>query len=167
MSELPIRPTILVTGATGYIGGRLARQLLVEGYRVRVVARDVRRLGALASAGADCVSGDVLDATSLTSAVRGIDVAYYLVHSMGAGRGFETRDRQAAANFAEACRDAGVKRIVYLGGLGRTGPSLSKHLASRHEVGEVLGRGQVPVTELRAAIIVGAGSASFEIVRDL
>src|SRR5688572_19843730 len=167
MNKLPDRPSILVTGATGYIGGRLARQLLAEGHTVRAMARDSRRLTALERAGAECVTGDVLDAESLTSAVRGIDVAYYLVHSMGAGQDFEARDRSAAMNFAEACRVAGVKRIIYLGGLGREGPSLSSHLASRHETGKLLAQGTVPVTELRAAIIVGAGSASFEIVRDL
>lgn len=167
MNEPLERPSILVTGATGYIGGRLARQLMVEGYKVRAMARDTRRLTTLERLGAECVSGDVLDAASLTSAVAGIDVVYYLVHSMADGRGFESRDRQAATNFAEACRIAGVKRIIYLGGLGREGPSLSSHLASRHETGKLLGQGTVPVTELRAAIIVGAGSASFEIVRDL
>jgi uncharacterized protein YbjT (DUF2867 family) len=166
MSGLPDRPRILVTGATGYIGGRLARQLIAEGCTVRVMARDVRRLGSLTQAGAEAVEGDVLDAPSLTSAVRGIDVAYYLVHSMGAGPDFEIRDRQAAANFAESCRVAGVQRIIYLGGLGK-GEGLSRHLASRQEVGDELRQGPVPVTELRAAIIVGAGSASFEIVRDL
>jgi len=167
MNELPERPSILVTGATGYIGSRLARQLLAEGHAVRAMARDPRRLTALERAGTECVTGDVLDAASLTSSVRGIDVAYYLVHSMGAGHDFEARDRQAATNFAEACEVAGVKRIIYLGGLGREGPSLSSHLASRLETGKLLGKGTVPVTELRAAIIVGAGSASFEIVRDL
>lgn len=167
MNTLPERPSILVTGATGYIGGRLARQLLIEGHTVRAMARDARRLLSLERAGAECVAGDVLDAASLTSAVRGIDVAYYLVHSMGDGADFEARDRQAATNFAEACRMAGVKRIIYLGGLGREGPTLSSHLASRHETGKLLAGGTVPVTELRAAIIVGAGSASFEIVRDL
>src|SRR6185503_16484550 len=106
MNELPDRPAILVTGATGYIGGRLARQLLAEGRTVRAMARDPRRLAALEQIGAECVPGDVLDAASLTSALNGIDVAYYLVHSMGDGRDFETRDRQAATNFAEACRIA-------------------------------------------------------------
>ena len=155
------RLSILVTGATGYIGGRLARQLLAEGHQVRAMARDSRRLTALENAGAECVAGDVLDAPSLTTPVSGIDVAYYLVHSMGAGRNFEERDRQAAWNFAEACRLAGVKRIIYLGGLGREGPALSKHLASRHETGQILRHAGVLVTELRAAIIVGAGCASF------
>lgn len=167
MSALPEHPRVLVTGATGYIGGRLARQLLARGYAVRAMARDPRRLAALEEAGAECVAGDTLEPASLTTSVTGIDVAYYLVHSMGDGRDFEERDRRAARHFAHACRVAGVQRIIYLGGLGREGPTLSKHLASRHEVGAILGQETVPVTELRAAIIVGAGSASFEIVRDL
>ena len=167
MSELPERSRILVTGATGYIGGRLARQLLASGHPVRAMARDVRRMSALQDAGAQCVEGDMLNAASLTSAVEGIDVAYYLVHSMGGGADFEARDRQAARNFSAAGRIAGVKRIIYLGGLGQSGPGLSKHLASRQEVGDVLREEGIPVTELRAAIIVGAGSASFEIIRDL
>ncbi|HEX6316194.1 MAG TPA: SDR family oxidoreductase [Gemmatimonadaceae bacterium] len=167
MHGKPERSRILVTGATGYIGGRLARQLLAEGYDVRVMARDVRRLGALQQAGAHAVAGDVLDPPSLTSVVEGVDVAYYLVHSMGAGNEFEALDREAARNFARACATHGVRRIIYLGGLGQSGPGLSRHLASRHEVGELLRSGPVPVTELRAAIIVGAGSASFEIIRDL
>jgi uncharacterized protein YbjT (DUF2867 family) len=158
---------ILVTGATGYIGGRLAPRLLTQGYAVRALARDPGQLGALAAAGAECVAGDVLRPESLAPALAGVAVAYYLIHSMEAGPDFAARDREAAANFAAACAAAGVGRIIYLGGLGRAGPSLSKHLASRQEVGDVLRAGPVPVTELRAAIIVGAGSASFKIVRDL
>lgn len=160
-------PTILVTGATGYIGGRLAPRLVAQGYTVRALARDPRRLGSLAAAGVACVAGDVLRPETLAPALAGVDVAYYLIHSMEAGPDFAARDREAAANFAAACAAAGVRRIIYLGGLGRPGPSLSTHLASRQEVGDVLRAGAVPVTELRAAIIVGAGSASFEIIRDL
>lgn len=167
MNQPGERLTILVTGATGYIGGRLARRLLTDGHAVRAMARDPRRLATLAAAGAECVGGDVLRPASLADAVRGIDVAYYFIHSMGAGPDFEERDREAARNFAAACATAGVGRVIYLGGLGLAGPSLSKHLASRQEVGDVLRAGSVPVTELRAAIIVGAGSASFEIIRDL
>jgi uncharacterized protein YbjT (DUF2867 family) len=167
MSMPPDPTTILVTGATGYIGGRLAPRLVVQGFAVRALARDPRRLGALAAAGVTCVAGDVLEPESLGPALQGVTTAYYLIHSMGAGPDFAARDREAAANFAAACAAAGVQRIIYLGGLGRAGPSLSKHLASRQEVGDVLRAGPVPVTELRAAIIVGAGSASFEIIRDL
>lgn len=159
--------TILVTGATGYIGGRLAPRLCSEGHAVRALARDPRRLATLAAAGVECVAGDVHRPETLAAAVAGVDVAYYLIHSMDAGPDFAARDREAARNFAAACADAGVRRIIYLGGLGRPGPSLSRHLASRQEVGQVLRGGTVPVTELRAAIIVGAGSASFEIIRDL
>lgn len=165
---MPAEPTtILVTGATGYIGGRLAPRLVEQGFAVRALARDPRRLGTLAAAGVACVAGDVLEPESLGPALLGVAVAYYLIHSMEAGPDFAARDREAAANFAAACAAAGVQRIIYLGGLGRAGPSLSKHLASRQEVGDVLRAGPVPVTELRAAIIVGAGSASFEIIRDL
>ena len=159
--------TILVTGATGYIGSRLATHLLAEGRRVRVMARNPRRLAALAAAGADCVAGDVLHPDSLVPALHGVEVAYYLIHSMGTGADYAARDREAAGNFAAACAAAGVRRIISLGGLGESASALSKHLASRQEVGDVLGTGSVPVTELRAAIIVGAGSASFEIIRDL
>ena len=165
---MPPEPApILVTGATGYIGGRLALRLVGQGYTVRALARDPRRLGSLAESGVACVAGDVLRPETLAPALAGVDVAYYLIHSMEAGPDFAARDREAAANFAAACAAAGVRRIIYLGGLGRPGPALSKHLASRQEVGEVLRAGAVPVTELRAAIIVGAGSASFEIIRDL
>ena len=169
MHAPPPKPlTIMVTGATGYIGGRLAPRLLPLGHRVRAMARDPRRLAALAAAGAECVAGDALAPESLAGALRGVDIAYYLIHSLGAaGDNFASQDRTAAANFAAACAAVGVRRIIYLGGLGSPGPSLSKHLASRQEVGDVLRAGPVPVTELRAAIIVGAGSASFEIVRDL
>jgi uncharacterized protein YbjT (DUF2867 family) len=131
------------------------------------MARNPRRLGALSAAGAECVAGDALRPERLVAALHGVEVAYYLIHSMGSGPDFAQRDREAAANFAAACATAGVRRIVYLGGLGQPGPTLSKHLASRHEAGDVLRAGPVPVTELRAAIIVGAGSASFEIIRDL
>jgi uncharacterized protein YbjT (DUF2867 family) len=159
--------TILVTGATGYIGRRLASRLLDRGYRVRVMARDRRLLAALGASGADCVAGDVLQPGSLMPALGGVTVAYYLIHSMGTGADFAERDRAAASNFAAAAARAGVRRIIYLGGLGQSGPALSKHLTSRQEVGDLLRAGPVPVTELRAAIIVGAGSASFEIIRDL
>src|SRR5687768_4460305 len=157
---------ILVTGATGYIGSRLASRLLATGRTVRVMARDPRRLGTLA-AEAECVAGDALEPASLAAALRHVDVAYYLIHSMGTGADFAARDREAARNFAAACAAAGVGRIIYLGGLGEATSALSKHLTSRQEVGDVLRAGPVPVTELRAAIIVGAGSASFEIIRDL
>ena len=162
---------ILVTGATGYIGGRLVPQLLDQGYRVRCVARDVRKLSGREwdqDPRVEIVRGDVLDLDSLRSAMQGCGAAYYLIHSMLAGeKSFESRDRVAAENFARAAEENGLGRIIYLGGLGRKAERLSPHLESRHEVGDVLRGGQVPVTELRAAMIVGSGSASFEMLRSL
>jgi uncharacterized protein YbjT (DUF2867 family) len=158
---------ILVTGATGYIGGRLVPKLAAAGHRVRALARDCVRLRDRFP-GVEVVEGDVFDRESIERALAGVRVAYYLVHSMAEGGGdFAARDREAAAIFATAARRAGVARIVYLGGLGEEGKDLSHHLASRHEVGAVLRAGGVPVTEFRAAMIVGAGSASFEMLRYL
>ncbi|CAN5909406.1 SDR family oxidoreductase [soil metagenome] len=158
---------ILVTGATGYIGGRLVPQLLEKGYPVRCLARDPRKLaGRDWSDRVEIVSGDMLDPESLWPALKGCAAAYYLVHSMVSGEGsFEDRDRRAASNFAGAAAEAGLDQIIYLGGLGRRSDQLSKHLSSRHEVGDVLRSGPVPVTELRAAMIIGSGSASFEMMR--
>jgi len=120
---MPPEPaTILVTGATGYIGGRLAPRLVAQGYAVRAMARDPRRLANMARAGVECVAGDVLKPESLGPALQGVAVAYYLIHSMEAGHDFAARDREAAASFAAACAAAGVRRIIYLGGLGRPGP---------------------------------------------
>lgn len=159
---------VLLTGATGYIGSRLAPRLRSLGHDVRALARDPGKLFAKGWDAADVVRGDVLDPSTLPAALAGADVAYYLVHSMTtAGGDFAARDREAARAFARAAAESGVKRIVYLGGLGDGGEGLSKHLASRQETGDVLREGPVPVTELRAAIVVGSGSASFEIVRDL
>jgi len=158
---------VLVTGATGYIGGRLVPALTEAGYAVRCFARDAARLTDRFP-GAEVAAGDVFDRQSLIAAMQGCAVAYYLIHSMSdARRDFTRRDREAATIFGEAARTAGIERIVYLGGLGEDGTRLSQHLRSRHEVGALLGAAGVPVTEFRAAIIVGSGSVSFEMVRYL
>lgn len=158
---------VLVTGATGYIGGRLVPRLVEAGHAVRLVARDCARLAGRFP-GVAIVEGDLFDAASMRASLDGIDVAFYLVHSMTRGRGdFAEDDRRAAAIFAAAARDAGVRRIVYLGGLGEEHAKLSHHLRSRHETGELLRSTGVPVTEFRAAMIVGSGSASFEMMRYL
>jgi uncharacterized protein YbjT (DUF2867 family) len=159
------KPRVLVAGATGYIGGRLVPRLLAAGHPVVCLARDPRQLEGRWP-GVSLVAGDLLDEGSLDGALEGVDTAYYLVHSMSAGEeGFAERDRRAAAAFGAASRRAGVRHIIYLGGLGV--PPLSAHLASRQETGRVLRESGIPVTEFRAGIIVGAGSTSFELMRHL
>jgi uncharacterized protein YbjT (DUF2867 family)/uncharacterized protein YndB with AHSA1/START domain len=162
---------VLVTGATGYIGGRLVPRLLEAGYRVRCLAREPRKLDGRPWAGdprVEVVAGDTSDIASLRRALEGCGAAYYLVHSMvAAGNEYAERDRTMARAFARAAEDTGLERIVYLGGLGELGAGLSEHLASRREVEELLASGQTPVTVLRAAMIIGSGSASFEILRYL
>lgn len=159
---------VLVTGATGYIGGRLVPRLLEAGHTVRCLVRDPARLqGRAWRARVEVVPGDCLRAETLPTAMAGVEVAYYLVHSMAGGRDFEQRDRLAARQFAAAARDAGVRRIIYLGGLGDPDTDLSAHLRSRQETGDALREAGVPVTEFRAAVIVGSGSLSFEIIRYL
>lgn len=160
------RPLNLVFGASGYIGSNLVPELLRTGRRVRATARNVEVLEGRGWEGAELVQADALDPASLPSALAGVDVAYYLVHSMAAGPRFGEIDRQAAGNFARAAADAGVRRIVYLGGLIPANPR-SQHLKSRAETGEVLRQGAVPVTELRAGMIIGPGSAAYEVIRDL
>ncbi|MFF1357234.1 SDR family oxidoreductase [Streptomyces sp. NPDC058297] len=161
----------LVTGATGYIGGRLVPELLAAGHDVRCLARTPAKLRDHPWAGdVDIVRGDVMDAKSVGAAMEGVDVAYYLVHALGTGQGFERTDREAARIFGEQARTAGVGRIVYLGGLTPAGvpaEELSPHLRSRAEVGRVLLDSGVPTTVLRAAVIIGSGSASFEMLRYL
>lgn len=159
---------ILVTGATGYIGGRLVPALVAAGHDVRAMARNPRKLDRRRWESVEVVPGDMFEPDSLRAALRGVDVAYYLIHSMtNSAREFAELDVQAARNFAAAAAQEGVHRIIYLGGLGDDLSNLSNHLRSRHETGEALRSASVPVTELRAAIIVGSGSASFEIIRDL
>jgi uncharacterized protein YbjT (DUF2867 family) len=164
----PGKPLILVTGATGYIGGRLVPRLLQAGHRVRCLSRNPERLAGRAWPGVEVVKGDVADPTCLEAALRGVNQVYYLVHAMGEDRpDFRGRDLRQALTVAEACHQAGVRRIIYLGGLGDPTRHRSDHLASRQEVGAALGSSGVPVLEFRAAVIVGSGSASFEMIRHL
>lgn len=166
------RDRVLLTGSTGYIGGRLVPRLLDAGYRVRCLARSPRKLQARAWAehpGVEICQGDLNDSASIERALQGCAATYYLVHSMLAtGADYAEHDRRLARNFVTAAAaTSGLRRIVYLGGLGETGPDLSEHLASRRAVEQELSAGPVPVTTLRAAMIIGSGSASFEILRYL
>jgi uncharacterized protein YbjT (DUF2867 family) len=164
----PGEPLILVTGATGYIGGRLVPKLLAQGRRVRCLARNPQRLADRDWVGVEIIQGDVSDAESLAPALAGVAQAYYLVHAMADGRSdFRGRDRLQAQTFAQACAAAGVRRIIYLGALGDAAQHRSEHLISRQEVGAALASAGVPVLEFRAAVIVGSGSASFEMIRHL
>ncbi len=170
-SDVPERPAagrsrVLLTGASGYVGGRLLRALESRGEMVRCVARHPAYLAQRVAPSSEVVAGDVLDPESLTDALRGVDVAYYLVHSMGSTGDFEQEDRAGAENFAAAAAAAGIRRIIYLGGLGR-GDNLSPHLRSRQEVGRILRESGVPTVEFRASIVIGSGSLSFEMVRTL
>ena len=149
---------VLLTGATGYIGGRLVPVLENAGVRLRCLARRPGELEPRVAAGTEVVAGDLSDPASLDRALAGIDIAYYLVHSMGAHGDYLEKDRIAARNFGEAARRAGVRRIVYLGGLAAGEAVLSKHLRSRIETGEVLRESGVPVVEFRASVVVGSGS---------
>jgi len=160
---------VLVTGVTGYVGGRLVPRLLDAGRNVRVlVRRDPDRLqGRPWADRVQVATGDVLEPETLPAAMEGIDAAYYLIHSMRGSESFHRRDLRAAANFAGAAASAGVRRIIYLGGLGDPESDLSEHLRSRQETGDALRSQGVPVTEFRAAIVVGSGSASFEMIRHL
>lgn len=165
---------ILVTGATGFVGGRLLHALTARGLKVRSLVRSPEKLreGLLPEEEVEIVKGDLLEAETLDRVLEGIEVAYYMVHSMGGrtigeNKVFAERDRSAAGNFVQAADRAGLQRIIYLGGLGETGDKLSKHLASRQEVGEILSSGRAQTTILRAPNIMGAGGAPFEMLRFL
>jgi len=158
---------ILLTGATGYVGGRLLSRLQQQQIRVRCLTRRPEALRDRVAATTEVVQGDVFDADSLAAAFEGVDTAYYFVHSMGDNRDFESQDRIAAENFAKAATQAGVRRLVYLGGLGNPDEKLSKHLRSRQETGDILRAHHSQVIEFRASIVIGSGSLSFEMIRAL
>ena len=161
-----VREKILLTGSTGYIGGRLLRRLEAESYAVRCLVRRPQALRPRATDNTEVVEGDLLKPQTLPAAMRGVSTAYYLVHSMASEGNYAEEDRTAAAAFSSAAREAGVGRIVYLGGLG-SGAKLSGHLRSRQEVGRILRGSGVPTIEFRASIIIGSGSLSFEMIRSL
>jgi uncharacterized protein YbjT (DUF2867 family) len=159
---------VLVTGATGYVGGRLVPRLLAAGYRVRCLVRDPNRLqGRPWLDQVEVVQGNVLQPDTLPDVMQQVGAAYYLIHSMSDSADFHDRDMRAARNFGQAASAAGVKRIIYLGGLGDPEADLSQHLRSRQQTGQALREGGVPVTEFRAGVIVGSGSVSFEMIRYL
>ena len=165
-STIDSRAITLVFGASGYIGSNLVPALAVRGHRVRAAARNRSVLEAKGWQGVELVEADALAPDSLAATLAGVDTAYYLVHSMASGKRFGSLDLVAAANFADAAGRAGVRRIVYLGGIVPPGTA-SEHLVSRKETGDRLRAGSVPVTEIRAGVIVGAGSAAYEVIRDL
>ena len=168
------KKTILVTGATGFIGGRLLRRLTGKGYNVRCLVRSKSKFLRLfpdPPAGG-LFEGDLVQGTGLAQAMQGVDASYYFVHSMGSktqgeASEFADRDRIAAENFLQSAEHAGIPRVIYLSGLGDQRAELSTHLSSRQEVGQILASGSVAATELRAGVIIGAGGASFEIIRHL
>jgi len=157
---------ILITGATGYVGGRLLKKMESEGRPVRCLARRPEHLKSKIASTTELLQGDLLDKPSLDKAMRGIETAYYLVHSMGTKGVFEDEEKRSASNYAAVAKTAGVQKIIYLGALSH-GENLSPHLKSRQEVGMILRASGIPVIEFHASIIIGAGSLSFEMIRSL
>jgi len=160
-------PLILVTGASGYVGGRLLKHLSVLPYRLRAMARNPEDLKSRLDSAVDLVQGDVLLPESLSQALEGVHTAYYLIHSMSSGEDFEKKESDSARNFGQAAKAAGVSQIIFLGGLSDDRADLSPHMRSRHETGRLLRESGVPTLEFRASIILGAGSLSFEMIRAL
>jgi len=159
---------VLLTGGSGYVGGRLIPLLEKQPVKLRCLARTPEKMRSLVRPGTEIVQGDVLDPASLYRALQGVQTAYYLVHLMSGSKDFEREDREAASNFAGAAKKAGVRRIIYLGGLGDDNtPDLSPHLRSRHEVGKILRASGVETIEFRASLVIGMGSLSFDLVKAL
>ena len=160
-------PLVCLTGATGYIGGRLLPLLENRGLRLRCLCRRPEVLASRTAPTTEVIHADVLDPESVSASLEGVDTAFYLIHTMGGSGGFEQKDREGAANFAAAARDQGLRRIIYLGALGDPSRQLSAHLRSRQEVGDILRSSGAQVIELRASIVIGSGSLSFELIRTL
>ncbi len=167
-SEVQSGPRVLLTGASGYVGGRMIPLLEQQSVVLRCLARSPDKLQPLVGTSTEVVRGDVLHPPSLDAALQGVQTAYYLVHLMSGSADFEKEDRQAATNFADAAKKAGVQRIIYLGGLGDdTDRKLSPHLRSRHEVGEILRESGIETIEFRAGMVIGAGSLSYQLMKSL
>jgi len=167
-AEADRRSVVLLMGGTGYVGGRLIALLEQQPVILRCLARNPDKLRPLVKESTQIVRGDVLDPSSLDEAMQSVHTAYYLVHLMSSSKAFEKEDRQAATNFADAAKKAGVRRIIYLGGLGdNADPKLSPHLRSRHEVGDILRTSGVETIEFRASLVIGTGSLSFDLVQSL